>query len=129
MPTKHSVSSTERNSLKLLNIECELDAAMRLMNLLDQQSKDLLEDLDFFEKQVTKSVQTQIASLTHTLSLRNVSSRVPLCIAQLRSSNEEALKSIQQEKDKDLIFACEDELFSGKYLNALVLHAILFWRP
>ena len=52
MPVKHARSSTERHALKLLNVECELDAAMRLMRLMDQHSQDLLEDLSFFERQV-----------------------------------------------------------------------------
>lgn len=54
MPVKHARSSTERHALKLLNLGCELDASMRLMRLLDFHSQDLLEDLNFSEKQVRR---------------------------------------------------------------------------
>jgi len=100
MPVKHARSSTERNSLKLLNLGCELDAAMRLMSLLDFHSQDLLEDLSFLEKQVWRFWECRPAFACRDAYPRALTRCCLLSAAQLKRSRSEEYPAREGERSR-----------------------------
>ena len=73
MPLKHAHSDTEQRAMRLLNLHSELNGAMKLMTLLDKLSADLLNELAYFEMQLTQSNEEVLRSIKQEQDLDLIS--------------------------------------------------------
>ena len=73
MPVKHTRSDTQQGAMRLVNLHCELQSAMNLMNMLDKLSGDLLQDLTYLEMQLTRSNEKALESIQQEQDLDLIS--------------------------------------------------------